>query len=69
MPTKHIDEELWKKIEAKTVDVVIHTKRWLKILIYYKPSFKKEWSKLQWMILLTIYLQKAEIIDYEIILM
>ncbi|ERF77912.1 MULTISPECIES: hypothetical protein [Gallibacterium] len=30
MPTKHIDEELWKKIEAKTVDVVIHTKKMVK---------------------------------------
>lgn len=30
MPTKHIDEELWKQVEAKTVDVVIHTKEMAK---------------------------------------
>jgi hypothetical protein len=30
MPTKHIDEETWKKVEKKMVDVVIETKRSIK---------------------------------------
>ena len=30
MPTKHIDEETWRKIERKTVEVVIATKKSVK---------------------------------------
>lgn len=30
MPTKHIDEETWKKVEKKMVDVVIETKKSIK---------------------------------------
>jgi len=30
MPTKHIDEETWRKIEIKTVQAVIATKKSIK---------------------------------------
>ena len=30
MPVKHIDEETWRKIEKKTVEAVIETKKSIK---------------------------------------
>jgi hypothetical protein len=30
MPTKHIDEETWKKVEKKMVEVIIDTKKSIK---------------------------------------
>ena len=30
MPTKHIDDETWKKVEKKMVDIIIETKTSIK---------------------------------------
>lgn len=30
MPTKHIDEETWKKVEKKMVEIIIDTKKSIK---------------------------------------
>ncbi|WP_101776051.1 hypothetical protein [Pasteurella oralis] len=30
MPTKHIDAELWQKVEEKTVDVIVRVKTMIK---------------------------------------